>query len=310
MELYLLGCDAPTRGGGIGRYELSENGKLKRTAFFPCDRPMYAVKSGSDVIALLRQTNGDHGSVIRLNKDLSSCEDMGSTKGVCPCHLCLDGEQVVVVNYLSGNVVKADTVVTRTGKSVHATRQTEPHTHFVGRLPDGNLAVTDLGTDSLAVYDGTLNQISETKVKAGRGIRHLAFPTDGRLLYAVNELQPSVSVFSYENGKCKLLSDYPIACREPLASGAAIRLDERTQKLYVSLRVENVVVTFDCLGATLKEVDRTDCGGDGPRDFNLFGNHLVCCNEKSGTVAVFAMREGLIQAITDVVELPSALCCI
>ena len=45
-------------------------------------------------------------------------------------------------------------LLVREGHSVHPTRQEMPHTHYIAPMPGGtHLAVCDLGTDSIAVYD-------------------------------------------------------------------------------------------------------------------------------------------------------------
>ena len=128
-----------------------------------------------------------------------------------PCCAVICENDVYIVNYLSGNVVKnGETEVKREGKSIHPTRQSEPHTHFIKHTQDGYFAVCDLGSDTLAFYDNNLNLYSEEKVNSGYGIRHLAFSLDNRFIYSINELIPSISVFSYDNGKSKLLSTFDI----------------------------------------------------------------------------------------------------
>ena len=79
---------------------------------------------------------------VKVDESLQTATEIKSTQGVVACHLCVDNNDVFIVNYLSGNIVKNGEVITqRKGKSVHPTRQTEPHTHFVGKTPDGYLAV-------------------------------------------------------------------------------------------------------------------------------------------------------------------------
>lgn len=309
--IYILSCDTIQNGGGIYGYNLTENGNLERVKYFACDRPMYAVKCKKGLCVLLRKPfeNSDFSGYFYIDDKLQTATQIKSTKGVVGCHLCVNDEDVYIVNYLSGNVVKnGEIVAQRVGKGAHLTRQTQSHTHFVDKTPDGYFAVCDLGTDSLAFYDKDLTLISEEKVPSGYGIRHLVFSKDGKYIYAVNELAPSVSVFLYEGAKAKLLNTVKIDCKNKKASGAAIRLSNDGQKLYVSLREENVICEFLVDNEKLTYKKTVDCGGDSPRDFNIFNDYLICANEKSNSVTVLSLKNQLEKQKTKL--LLSAVLCV
>lgn len=307
--IYLLSYESVEKGGGVYVFDW-QGGKLERRKYFPCDRPMYAVKCDEGLCVLLRQPseNSPFGEYFFVDRGLQQASEAKSTQGVVPCHVCVDDKNVYVVNYLSGNVVKnGEKVVLRQGKSVHPTRQTQSHTHFVTKTPDGYFAVCDLGTDTIAVYDENLELLSEASVPSGYGVRHLVFSEDGKYIYAVNELVPSVSVFAYEQGKAEPLSTEKIPCKKEKANGAAIRLAKDGKTLFVSLREENEICVFAVDGARLALRERIPCGGDSPRDFDVFGEYLVICNENSGNVAVYDRREK--RYLSDV-RLLGALCCV
>ena len=298
-------------GGGIYAYTLTKNGGLEKRAYFPCDRPMYAVKCEKGLCVLLRQPfkDNEYSGYFFVDEALQNATEIKATQGVVACHLCVDNDDVYIVNYLSGNIVKnGEIIAQRTGKSMHPTRQTEPHTHFVGQTPDGYLAVCDLGTDTLAIYDKTLKPISESKVPSGYGIRHLVFSRDGKYIYTVNELVPSISVFRYINGKAKLVNTVEIECKNEQANGAAIRFSDDGRYLYVSLREENAICIFAIEGEQLTLVQKTDCGGDSPRDFDVCANRLIVCNEKSGNVVVYDTANFLITNKITEISLKNALC--
>ncbi len=308
--IYILSCEKTENGGGIYAYDLTENGILEKCKYYPFDRPMYAVKCKKGLCVLLRQPfeNSENSGYFYIDENLQTATKINDTQGKVACHLCVDGEEVYVVNYLSGNLVKnGEIIAQRTGKSIHPTRQTESHTHFVGQTPDGYLAVCDLGTDTLAIYDKELKLISEEKAPSGYGIRHLVFSKDGKYIYAVNELVPSISVFEYQNGTAKLVDTVKMQCKNEKANGAAIRISEDGKYLYVSFREENVITVYEVNGKNLSFLQTVNCGGDSPRDFNIFGNFLIVCNEKSGNVIVFSMKNGLTDCRVEEISIKNAL---
>jgi hypothetical protein len=157
---------------------------------------------------------------------------------------------------------------------------------------------------------GAFDLICESKVPSGYGVRHLVFSKDGKYIYAVNELVPSISVFSWQNGGAKLIQTVGLSCKNQKASGAAIRLSENGKYLYVSLREENTICVFEVEREKLTLLQKIPCGGDSPRDFILFKEFLICCNEKSGDVVVFKINpDGFLQA-GDTILVPQALCAI
>ena len=309
--IYILSCETIENGGGIYGYDLTKNGELNQLAYFSCDRPMYAVKCKRGLCVLLRQPfeDGEESGYFFLDENLQIPTEIKSTQGKCACHLCVDNDDVYIVNYLSGNVVKnGEITIQRQGGSIHPARQTEPHTHFVDETPDGSLAVCDLGTDTLAIYDKDLGLLSESKVPSGYGIRHLVFSKDGKYIYTVNELVPSVGIFAYNKGTATLINTVSINCKNEKANGAAIRLSTDGNYLYISLREENVICVFAVKGERLKLLQTFDCGGDSPRDFNIFGEYVICTNERSNNVSVLRLKDGIFVELVDSIPLGVVLC--
>ena len=308
--IYILSCETPGNGGGIYGCDLGPDGRLSVRVYYPCDRPMYAARRGRELCVLLRSPfpGSDEGGYFFTGYDLKDAGAAVSTRGRVPCHLSVSGNDVYVVNYLSGSVVKnGELVLQRSGSGPNAARQSSPHTHFVGETPDGHLAVCDLGCDELAIYDTELRQTGSAHVPPGYGIRHIVFSRGGDRIYAINELIPSVSVFGYSGGTVRYELTVPIECTAPRANGAAIRLSEDGGLLYVSLREENAICVFEADGERLNLLQKTSCRGDSPRDFGLFGEFLVCCNEKSG-VSVLRLKDGLIDGEAGSLEIPATLC--
>lgn len=292
-EIYLLSCAEVAEGGGVYKYGLTETGKLKEIAYLPCPKPMYAVIFGERLHILLRSpfSADDHSGFFSCKTDFTDRSEIQSTLGRCACHLAAEGNDVYIVNYLSGNIVKnCKKVVDHSGAGVNLPRQDMPHTHFTTFLPDKKYVLCcDLGLDTIFIYDRDLNEISRAKVPQGYGVRHLVFSKDGEFFYAVNELIPSISVFAYSNGNAEYLSTTKLDCKNKNSTAAAIRLDKNS--LYVSVRGENEIYAYRVDGADFLFYGRFSCGGEGPRDFDLIGDYIVCANENSDNVTVIEKND-------------------
>lgn len=317
MDVYLLACASKEDGGGICQYEVNSEGKLIFLSRDACDYPMYSVQNGAFLHTVLRyeaglETGCDIVQPILSDGALGVPEKARSSLGEVPCHLTVWEGNTYLVNYVTGNVVKNGELVRQhEGNGPHATRQEKAHTHFVSPLPDGLLGVCDLGTDTLHIYDANLVPVSTARVPAGYGIRHFVWKKvgDGYQIYAINELLPSVSRFAYAEGKATYLDTVAIPRVEPRCTAAAIRLSPDGTKLYTSVRGENILSVFDVSAdGKPKLLQSVCCGGAGPRDFDVTDTHLICTNQLSNSVTVFALENGLIGKMTDEISLPNPLC--
>ncbi len=308
-HLYFAACDA---AGGIFHYTLAD-GRLTFREKLALDRPMYMVTEGCKAYILLRETDRvtHHGGLVVC--DIDSDGRLGdptpplSTRGIVPCHLAVDAGEVVVVNYLSGNIVKLpDRMVTHSGHGPHSTRQEAPHTHFVAYSPDRQyLLCCDLGLDTVFVYDRDLQPVSSAIVPAGQGARHLAFHPDGQTVYCVNELGNTVSRFHLTDGRLTYMDTTPaLPPFGGTSTAAAIRICGKN--LLVSHR------GADCLArlqihpdGSLTLLDTVPCGGRSPRDFLVVEGLCFCTNELTDTVTV--LKADSFQ-LTDTLSMPHPLC--
>ena len=271
------------------KYEITGTGDLRKIAYLPCPKPMYAVINDKRLHILLRspyETN-DNSGYFSCRTDFTDCSDMKNTLGKCACHLAVD-KDAYIVNYLSGNIVKnCEKAVLHSGAGVNFPRQDMPHTHFAAFSPDKKYVLCcDLGLDKIFIYDRDLNEVSRAKVPYGYGVRHFVFSKDGKYIYAVNELVPSISIFAYSDGNAEYLNTTKLDCNNESLTAAAIRLDETENRLYVSVRGENEIFVYNVGNADLTFYGRFPCGGAGPRDFDLTGGYIVCTNENSDNITV------------------------
>ena len=307
-HIYIASCDP---SGGIHHYTF-DGGKLTFCEKTDLDRPMYTVIDGGRAYVLLKCVYGDtkFGGLVGFDVDkygrFVNPTPVQPSQGVVPCHLCVEDGDVYAVNYLSGNVVKfPDRIVTHTGKGVHPTRQDTAHTHFVALSDDKKyLLCTDLGIDTVFVYDRDLNPVSSAKVPDGSGPRHLCI--GGEYVYCVNELSNDVSVFSFKDGHLTLLGTYAaIPEFKGQSTAAAIRLFGG--RLYVSHRGADCISCFEIQGEKLKLLWNTPCGGHAPRDFDIIDGYIICTNE-GGNVAVLKLNGNGADLVLNDIEMPDPLC--
>ena len=310
-NIYISSCD---KNGGIYRYNI-QNGKLIFKEKTDIDRPMYTVFHNGKLWTLQREVDkethfggllsfdvGDDGS-------LSNPSNVISTNGICPCHLTATDNDVYYVNYLSGNIASMNGKLdTHNGVGVNLPRQDMPHTHYVNVSPDNKYLLScDLGLDSIFVYDFNLNVKSIAKVPEGDGARHLAYSSDGKYVYCVNELKSTVSVFSYNNGALELKNTY--SCIENTTknnTAAAIRT--KGDYLFVSNRGEDTIVCFKMNADKLSFISRTSVSGSSPRDFDFCDNYLICTNETTNNITVFLNDNGTLIKTDEIKNIANPLC--
>lgn len=309
--VYIASC---TKDGGIYKYDLSASGKLTQTGFTPMDCPMYMIAEGNKMHIILKAPfgNKESGLVtydILPDGSLANPTRVHSTEGEVACHLCADNGNIYSVNYISGSINKAgEKTVTHTGSGPNLPRQDSPHTHYVGLTPDNKyICVTDLGLDTVFVYDKDLNLVSSAKVPDGYGVRHIIFSDCGKYMFAVNELISSVSAFSYSDGELTLIDTKGILPEgfDGNSTGGAIRIHNNL--IYASNRGHESIAELSFDGRELKLLNIYSCHGDHPRDFDFVDDYLISTNMLSNNVAVMKIEGGKTELI-DNVEIKEPLC--
>lgn len=315
IDVYIASC-APD--GGVLHCRLDSDFSLHPADFTAADRPMYLAREGNVLWGLLRAPDGYGGNsafcrfAVRGDGALSGPEIIGSTGGEVACHLYVDSGAAYCVNYISGSVMKfPDRLVRHDGKGPDPVRQVSAHPHFIGRIPRSPfLCAADLGTDTLYVYDRQLHLRSMARVPAGRGARHIAFSPDGAVLYCVNELGSTISVFAHRDGRLRYLRDYPTLPDgvHVSSTAAAIRISGDGRQLYASNRGHDSIAWYSVEGARLDLREIVPCGGACPRDFNVIGDVLLCANEQSDSVTVFRLSGGRPVFTGKALQIASPLC--
>jgi 6-phosphogluconolactonase len=243
-----------------------------------------------------------------------------SSMGNGPCHLILDrtGRHVFVANYSSGSVAvlpvssdgrlgEATDVVQHDGKSVDPQRQEGPHAHCVTLDPANRfLFVCDLGLDKVMIYkydaqNGKLapHEPAFAAVAPGAGPRHMVFRPDGRFAYVVNELNSTVTTFSYDANagalkELQTVSTLPESFDGPNTC-AEIGIHPSGKYVYASNRGHDSVALFavDDEQGLLSYIEEQSTGGKTPRHFGIqpSGAHLAIANQNSDTLLLCRIDE-------------------
>jgi 6-phosphogluconolactonase len=266
-----------------------------------------------------------------------------ASKGADPCYITLDkaGKYVLVANYTGGSVAvfpvladgrlgEASAFIQHTGHGSDPERQEAPHAHSIDLSPDNRFAIVDdLGLDETLVYKFdstkgslTLNdpQIYTTLAKAdpGAGPRHFAFHPNGKFGYVINEMQSTVSVFSYDGAAGVLRRLQTISAIPKDFSGhkeaAEIEVHPSGKFLYASNRGHDSIAVFaiDPDKGTLTLVEYAPTKGQTPRNFAIApgGSLLFAENEKSNNIVVFTIdpKTGRLTPTSKILEVSEPVC--
>lgn len=252
-----------------------------------------------------------HVYTVSANNDaieLTQTVDIGG-RGACHIALDSDGNKLAVVNYSTGDMsyLQVDPVhgtltkvdeFANLGRSV-TQRQTAPHLHYANWDSENrHLYVTDLGTDEILIFstDDDLQLKHRQKTAKGSGPRHLAFHPRLSLVYAVNELNHSVSWYAInpDTGALSLVDSVVLSASDGPNLASAIRISSDGRFLYTAVRGDDTlhVYAIDDVG-TLKQVQVLSSGGEHPRDLQLAtnGKHMYVANQYSDQINVFAREQ-------------------
>jgi len=273
---------------------------------------LYAVNEigpGSEAIGLFEAYNirkGDFGKKMFSN----------STQGYAPCHIALspNGKLAIVSNYAGGMVsviplsVQADSgvqTIRLPAVKKSSPRQDDSHPHSAIFSVDGKMVyVADLGTDRIMAF-----QVDETNQKLapasspffelpeGSGPRHISLSADGKVLYALCELNNTIAVLDISSPVdihlLQSISTLP-ADFQGKSYGADIHLSKDGKMLYASNRGHNSIAIFKVkLDGKLESKGEVGAEGKTPRNFHLTndGRWMLVANQDTGNIALFDLKK-------------------
>jgi 6-phosphogluconolactonase len=269
----------------------------------------------------------DNGKLKFINKK--------DSHGADPCYIISDEKHVIVANYSGGTITvygrnadgsltEAKQLIKHSGSSVNKGRQESAHVHMVHFSPDKKFVfVNDLGTDKIYVYQYNPEEASKILVvkdvistKPGSGPRHLAFNPNGIFVYVLNELDASLSVYSYIKEKLELVQQTTIASKEEdCQNGAAdIHFTKDGKYLYATNRGNvNTITAFKVhANGLINPVQQISTTGEGPRNFVIDpkDNFVLVAHQDSNNVVIFKRDKttGLLTDTNKRINLCSPVC--
>lgn len=303
------------------------------------DSPSYLTVSADNKFIYSVNENGRDSHVSAFKYTASTGKIMPhnkkDAKGDDPCYIINDSENVITANYSDGSIVvyhkrkdgsltDAKQVVKHSGSSINKERQAGPHAHQVRLSPDKKfLFSTDLGTDKIYIYsyqpdgdDETLKLQQAVSLKPGTGPRHLTFHPNGIFFYVVGELDASITVFSYINGKVEQVQQKSMipAGFTGENGGGDIHFSKDGKYLYATNRgTANTITVYKVhSNGLINQIQQLGTLGDSPRNFAIDpkGNYLLIGHQKSNNITIFK-RDKSTGMLTDTgkkIELCSPVC--
>jgi len=312
---YTNTCDSK----GIYVYEFDANSgdfKLKNSSENVLS-PSYLSVSANNKFIYAVNENGTQSMVSAFNYDSKTGKlkllNSNASLGADPCHLINDSQNVIAANYsggsiavfkknADGSITEAQQLIQHEGKGPNAARQEKAHVHMVVFSPDKKFILSnDLGQDKIFIYKYNASAKHEVltlkgtvDVKAGSGPRHLTFSKDGKFVYLVQELDGTLTTFSYDKtGSLKLVAATSILAKDFKGGtgAAAIKISPDGKFLYVTDRVDanNISVYKILKTGKIELVEQQSTLGKGPRDFAIdpTGNYLLVGHQYTNNIVIF-----------------------
>ncbi len=284
-------------------------------AIHPNKKQIYSTAAGpgNREGAAAMQINGD-GTLTLLN--------MQAAEGSGGCHVSVDqtGQCLVEAHYGSGSVTsfrilpdgslsEAKSYFRHEGSGADPQRQDRPHAHSVFMNPANTFAyAADLGIDRIMIYkldadNGSLSPAGETIVPGGSmGPRHMKWNADGAILYVLNELDLSVSIFrAVENGQLefiKTVSVLPADADRSEMTCAEMRIHPNGRYVYTSNRDltdrgRDSITVFTRLEDGFMRLATVKAEVWIPRNFNIdpSGRWMLIGGKKSHDIALFRIDQ-------------------
>lgn len=301
----------PGSGEGIWRVNLDRRSGVlsgEELAITTTAPSFLALHPSGRVLYAVGETEQGEVSAFSVDGDDLTHLSTTPTGGAFPCHLLASQEALWVANYGDGVVTrldlngdgdpaKAPAVYRNAGTGPNTERQEGPHAHYVHDAGNGEVWVSDLGTDELRRFTSAGPDGLAAVLPPGTGPRHLA--ALGGAAVVIGELDSRLHVVSAD-GSGSIISSQPALGtavpdgRPSQPSHIDIGASAATRNLlYAATRGPDVLAVFAVEdGRTLTHLSDTPVGGAWPRHFAVLpasdasADFVVVANQYSSTLDV------------------------
>jgi 6-phosphogluconolactonase len=224
-----------------------------------------------------------------------------------------------------GSLGEATAKIQHQGSSVDQRRQKGPHAHHITTDPANRHAlVCDLGLDKVLIYKFdpaksslVANDPAFGTLKPGAGPRHLAFHPKGDFAYVNNEMNSTLTVFSYDKKRGALEELQTVSTLPGEVKGnstAEIEVHPSGKFVYVSNRGHDSIACYsiDQKSGKVTFIEHELTQGKTPRNFAIDpkGEFLLAENQGSHSIVVFRVnsKTGGLEATGEKAEVGSPVC--
>lgn len=323
--LAFVGCrttkQRAARGEGISVYHFDpDTGDLQLLHVKkPLFNPSYLTLNRQGNVLYTVHGDGSEVSAFRIGPERGELSLIGSqtTQGKNPVHLALSSDEryLVVSNHLTSNLavfpIDEQGAICPLSQLVPLEGECGPHRkeqpfskpHFNQFSPSGeHVLVPDKGLDAIFCFrfeQGKLVAAESPMVQAREcsGPRHLVFHQTQPWVYAINELDSTVTAYRFNVSSGQLIPFQIVSgladCYTGNNRASAIVLDAKGRTLYTSHRGSDTiaVMSVDEGSGRVNLMQSIGCGGKTPRFITLCpsGKWMLVLNEDSDDIVVFAV---------------------
>lgn len=288
---------------GLYLFSITKEGRIRKKSFYSVGSiPTYMATKGKYLFVSNKTNNSEcmsKGGISLFSikgSKIVFCTEFGSSDKKSYTHLCAPEYQkwVAGANYHTGTVE----IYSYKGEKIFSYYAgDDAHIHCVGYLTKRNLLYCiDLGNSNIIVINCKSNHFEVANViSLNKNIkpRHFVFGRDEKYIYILNEFPASISVYMIERDHLILIQEEKckVETSHSNITGAAIRMSEKKEFLFVSVRGENIISMYRILNdGRIQYSSSFSTKGICPRDFDLSNDkYLIVCNQKSNLINCFSI---------------------
>jgi 6-phosphogluconolactonase len=317
--IWVGGYTPEMEGVGRGIAALRRTGSIVEYLGVLAETPSPSFLTRSGDVLYAAGESGPSVSAFRITP--TALEPLGTqaAAGTFPCSLSIVdsflieacyGDGTVGVHLLDGDGIPGPVIQSLgdTGAGPHPA-QDGAHAHDALRVDDTTVLTTDLGTDRVHIHTLGAEGLIRTGSLAlppGTGPRDLVLHPSG-IVWMLGELSGEIFVLKREGDSFVVDGRVALPGAESGDHSAAIATSSDGRFVYVGHRGSNTVsvVSVDNTGTELTPVASVGCGGDWPRHLTVDGDYLHVANQRSSTVATFAIGADGVPELLGSIAVPS-----